>query len=147
MTFRDSPIIVINLQKQLDTLLRKKKEISFLERITIDEANCWRNFKMSSGVILAEPLYIALQMAGYTKDAHELINRQLVPIAKKQNIPLIKALEELCVEDVDLRVVKEKIPIEIWELLHHPERYVGDAKEKAMEIAEYARTWTHMMMR
>ena len=143
---RDYPIIVINLQKQLDTLIRKKKGISFLERITIDRTNCQRNFEMSSGVILAEPLYIALQMAGYNKDAHELVNRQLVPLAKEKNISLIEALEELCIKDTDLSMIKDNIPTKVLNLLHHPEQYTGDAEQKALEIASYAKEWSRKLM-
>ncbi len=144
---RDYPIIVINLQKQLDTLLRKKKGVSFLERITIDRDNCQRNFEISSDVILAEPLYIALQMAGYDKDAHELVNRQLVPLAKEKNISLIEALGRLCIEDASLSIIRDKIPVKVLELLHYPERYTGDAKEKALEIANYAREWSQKLIK
>ncbi|MBU0547036.1 MAG: lyase family protein [Patescibacteria group bacterium] len=144
---RDYPIIVINLQKQLDTLLKKKNNVSFLERITINRDNCQINFEKSSSFILAEPLYIALQMAGYNKDAHEFVNRQLVPMAKEKNICLIEALEELCTEDVDLRTVKNKIPTEVLKLLHHPEQYTGDAREKALEIASYARQMAQKLMK
>lgn len=136
---RDYPIIVINLQKQLDTLLRKKDGVSFLERITIDRDSCQRNFEKSSDIILAEPLYIALQMAGYKKDAHELVNRQLVPLAKDKKISLMKVLEELCIKDAGLRTIKNKIPAKVLELLSHPERYTGNAKKNALEIASYAR--------
>ena len=52
---RDYPIILINLQKQLDTLTKKnQKGIPFISRITIDIESCRRNFNMNSNLILSE---------------------------------------------------------------------------------------------
>jgi len=137
---RDFPIIVINLQKQLDTLLKKNKAgVPFMRRITINKGACQKNLDISANLILAEPLYIALQMAGYQGDAHELVNRKLVPLAKEKNILLVKALEQSAENDPDLHSVVSTIPEEIWDLLHQPEKYTGDAKEKALETVEYAR--------
>ena len=46
--YRDFPIIVVNLVQQLSTLLRKNdKGATFLSRLSVDEANLRRNFKMS----------------------------------------------------------------------------------------------------
>ncbi|MBU4511560.1 hypothetical protein KJ830_11015 [bacterium] len=137
---RDYPIILINLQQQINTLTKKNKEgIPFLSRIAIDPEACQKNFDMSSNLILSEPLYIALQMAGYQRDAHELVNRVLVPEAKKTNSSLIEVLERLADKDEYLREVLKKIPKEIQELFQHPENYIGKAKEKAREIALSAR--------
>ena len=132
---RDYPIILINLQQQLDTLTKKNKEgVPFLSRIAVDQDACQKNFDMSSNFVLSEPLYIALQMADYQKDAHELVNRTLVPEAKRTNSSLIKVLERLADEDTHLKEVLKRIPEEIQELFQHPENYIGKAKEKAKEI-------------
>lgn len=137
---RDYPIILINLQHQLNTLLRKNKDgIAFLERLSVNKEACQQNFSKNADVILAEPLYIALQMAGYKGDAHELVNRQLVPEAKKSNKALVDVLEKLMKKDENLNSVAGNIPREIWELLKQPKNYIGDAKEKALEIANYAK--------
>lgn len=136
---RDYPIILVNLQQQLNTLLKKNKfGIPFLSRITVHEDICQRNFEMSSCLILAEPLYIALQMAGYSGDAHKFVNRKLVPIAKEKEILLVEILEELAKDDSDLQTTISAIPKEVWDLLHHPEKYTGSAEKKALEIAAYA---------
>lgn len=133
---RDYPIILINLQQQLDTLIRKNKQgIPFLSRIVIDPEACQRNFNINSNVILSEPLYIALQMTGYQGDAHELVNRTLVPEAKKTGLPLIEVLKSLS----GGRKIVEKIPKEVRQLLYQPKNYTGKAKEKAREIALSAR--------
>ena len=139
---RDFPIILINLQQQLNVLLKKNKEgIPFLSRITVDRDACQRNFEMSSHLILAEPIYIALQMAGFSGDAHELVNRKLVPMATERKVFLVEILEEYAEDDPDLQKTINAIPGDVWELLHHPENYTGDAKEKALEIAAYAEEW------
>ncbi len=136
---RDFPIILINLQQQLNTLLKENKEgVAFLERITIDKKACKNNFEKNSHLILAEPLYIILQMAGYENDAHELVNSKLVPIAKKEKISLIEVLEREAEDDIILQAVIKNIPSELHELLKSPNKYIGDAKEKALEIVEYA---------
>ena len=59
-----------NLTYQLDTLLRSggKNKQPFLSRITVDTEACKRNLARSGGVVLAEPLYLALQMYGYEGD-------------------------------------------------------------------------------
>jgi len=139
---RDFPIILINLQHQLNTLLRpdKKTKVPFIARITINRDVCQRNFKTSSDVILAEPMYIALQMTGYSGDAHKLANHTLVPIAQAEGIPLIDALIQYAVDsdDTNLQGAIEAIPSQVMELLHHPERYTGDAEEQALKIADFA---------
>ncbi|MDO9399064.1 MAG: lyase family protein [bacterium] len=137
---RDFPIILINLQQQLNTLLKINNEgITFLERITINKEACQNNFIKSSHLILAEPLYIALQMAGYDGDAHELVNRELMSIAQEKNISLIEALELKSKNDKVLENCINSIPVEIKNLLNHPENYIGDAKEKSLEISNKAK--------
>ena len=136
---RDFPIILINLQEQLNTLLKENKDgIAFLERIVVDREACQNNFEKNSHLILAEPLYIALQMAGYEDDAHELVNRKLVPIAKQENISLIEVLIREAENDINLQTTIENIPRELQELLKRPDRYIGDAREKALEIIGHA---------
>ena len=137
---RDFPIILINLQQQLNTLLRKNKRgIPFLSRMTVNADSCQRNFDMSAHLILAEPLYIALQMAGFRGDAHKFVTHTLVPIAMERNIMLVQALTELVEDDSSLKRIVGRIPDKMLQLLHHPERYTGDAKKKALQIARLAR--------
>jgi adenylosuccinate lyase len=137
---RDYPIIPINLQHQLNTLLRKNKEgISFLSRLSVDGAACEKNFLQNSNFILAEPLYIALQMAGYSGDAHKLVNEKLMPIAKEENVPLFIALKSLTRNDNELNEVFNNIPEDIQKLLVKPQNYIGNAREKAMNIVRQAR--------
>jgi len=136
---RDFPIIIVNLTQQLNTLLRKNAAgVPFIERITVNSKACRRNFKMSSGVILAEPLYIALQMAGYEGDAHEVVNRLAVPLAIKESVPLILAIGKIAEGDEELQKALSQMPAELVELLGKPESYTGDAITKAMDVVRLA---------
>ena len=137
---RDYPIILINLQQQINTFLKEdKKKKTFLERLKFSEEASNMNFRKSSNVILAEPLYIALQMAGFGGDAHEFVNRQLVPEAQKNSRQLIEVLVDLSKDDEGLKAIIDNIPSEIMELSKNPENYIGDAKEKSMEIIHHAK--------
>ena len=80
---RDFPTIVVNLVNQLDTLLREASGKPFISRIAVDEASLKRNFEAQGDAILAEPIYIALQMAGYEGDAHELVNYIAMPHSRQ----------------------------------------------------------------
>jgi len=138
---RDFPIIVINLVQQMSTLLRKggSDKRPFLSRITVDRKACNRNFKMQAGVVTAEPIYLALQMAGYEGDAHELVNHQLMPRATQDDMSLATALRQMATEDSALWQVVQRIPPEVLVLLGRPEDYIGLAREKAQEVVDDAR--------
>ncbi len=133
---RDFPIIIVNLTQQLNTLLRSDGHGgTFLSNITVDEKACFQNLKKSAELTIAEPLYLALQMAGYEKDAHHLVNHKLVGRAKKTGISLYQALLESEGEDEELKEVIAKIPEEVKDLFQRPANYIGLAAEKAIEIA------------
>jgi adenylosuccinate lyase len=136
---RDFPTLIINLTSQLDTLLRTKKGSSepFLGRLKVDEEACKRNLSMSGDKILAEPLYLALQMHGYSGDAHEVINHRAMPLVSS-DVSLVQAVEKLTEEDAELRKAWENIPPELHELFSHPESYIGRAKEKVSETCARA---------
>jgi adenylosuccinate lyase len=138
---RDYPIIVVNLMQQLETLLRKDKNgKAFLERLTFDSAACKRNFNVSADAILAEPWYIALQMAGYDGDAHDLINHYALKISRERRVSLMVALDIIARDDMDLEEAMDKIQPEIRNLLEDPASYTGRAAEKAREIAASAKS-------
>lgn len=140
--YRDFPTIIVNLTVQLENLLKENADaIPFLSRISVDAEACRRNLSASAHLVMAEPIYLALQMAGYKGDAHELVNRKLVPVATATGQQLIAVLEEQSNEDDELRTALEQIPEEIRSLLHHPDQYVGQATQKALEIASIARAY------
>lgn len=132
---RDLPIIPINVQNQLNTLLREKDGKSFLRRIKIDTTRLKKNFEMNDKFIMAEPIYLALQLYGYQGDAHHLVNHTLIPEAKKNYTGLMEALENKSNnENKELHKVFNRIPVEIRNLLYNPEDYTGYAYQKAMEV-------------
>lgn len=124
--------IVILVQYQLERIVRA------ISKMEIDEEALKRNFNLNAHLVLAEPLYLALQMAGYKDDAHHLVNKTLVPKATPEK-PLIKVLEGLTEGDPSIAKVVNRIPEKVRSLLHNPEDYIGLAIEKAREIAKLAR--------
>jgi adenylosuccinate lyase len=148
---RDYPVIVINLVRQMDTLLRADKAgKSFLERINIDKEACLKNFKMSAHLVMAEPLYIALQQYGYPGDAHELVNHKVVPEATRTGMSLIDTMRCLARESYDASIpggradwqlfadALMRLPDSVQEKLGRPEEYIGRAPEIARETAARA---------
>jgi adenylosuccinate lyase len=134
------PNILINLQHQLNTLLKPNKKGSpFLLNIVVSEEMCRKNFAMSRDVILAEPLYIALLIAGYKGDAHDLVNQTLVKEANHQKKSLISVLIEHSKKDSHVGECVERMPREIILALQHPEDYVGDAALKSLKIVDMSR--------
>ena len=90
---RDFPTILVNLMNQLNTLNRQDDNgVEFLKRLVVDEDKCRENVDKLKGKILAEPIYIAMQMAGYKGDAHHFVNHQLIPFADEKGLGLGEAL-------------------------------------------------------
>lgn len=136
---RDLPIILINLCKQLETLLREKDGKTFLQRINVDKEACRRNFEVNAEFVLAEPLYIALQIAGYEGDAHHLVNHVVIPHAREKGLTLLEALHDIAGDrNDDTRDVLAKMSDEFVRILRQPSQYTGLAKEKAEEAVLYA---------
>jgi adenylosuccinate lyase len=136
---RDYPVILVNLMTQINTLRRRGADGKiWLERLQFVPEALERNFALSSNVILAEPLYIAVQMAGYEGDGHKLVSDVLTPRALASGRTLMAELEEVAAEDAALREVLERIPAELRKLLTHPESYTGNAGARALAIADLA---------
>jgi adenylosuccinate lyase len=140
---RDFPTIVVNVVQQLNTLLREKDGVPFISRISVDESACKRNLGTQSAVILAEPMYIALQMAGYEGDAHELVNHHALPFVTEKGFSLLEAVRAamLSVGQVDQLPLFNNIPPEVIKLLSSPEEYTGLATQKALQIAAAAEAY------
>lgn len=136
---RDFPTIVINLVHQLEILLRGNAHgIPFLSRMMINSDRCRFNFDRSAGTILGEPMYIALQMAGYRGDAHKLVNDELAPRVRRNGTTLISELQDLTQFNTDVAEAYEQIPKDVILLFKHPELYIGDASKQAHLIADLA---------
>lgn len=137
---RDFPTIVVNLVSQLNTLLREANGKPFISRISVDETALKRNFGAQGDTILAEPIYIALQMAGYDGDAHELVNHIAVPHSRQSGMSLLEATQWVLQQQSDNQVW-DRIPQETIDMLGKPETYIGHATMKAHEIARSAESY------
>ncbi len=140
---RDFPTIVVNLVSQLNTLLRRSEKtdnIPFIMRISVDAEACQRNLAMSGDAILAEPIYIALQMAGYLGCGHKLGNHSALAISKATGGSLFGAVRAILEEDGETVVLSawDNLPTKVSQLLRTPQDYVGLATEKALQIADAA---------
>ena len=133
---RDFPIIVVNVHVQLGTLLRRKDKDTptFLERLSVDADACGKNLALQGGLILAEPLYLALQMYGYEGDGHKLVNETLVPIAQAQRISLVEALEQS--SDDGAKLAWARVPEDVRRGFESPENYTGNAQHAARALAD-----------
>lgn len=129
---REFPTIVILAQYQIE---RISKVIS---KITIDKKSLERNFNQSKELIMAEPLYLILQLYGYKGDAHELVNHTLISKAKNSGRPLTEELIGLAGNDQKVGEVLSKIPKEMFDLLRDPHKYIGKAEAKTMEVVKKA---------
>ncbi len=138
---RDFPTIVVNLVSQLNTLLRG--DPPFIARISVDPEACKRNLELQGAEILAEPVYIALQMAGYTGDAHRVVNELALPLVK-QGSSWLYAIKKIGEDghDQELLDARSKLPEDVMSLISkiggNSEQYAGLATEKALEIAKIA---------
>lgn len=138
---RDFPIITINLAQQLETLTRTKNDKTFLQRLTVDIESLDRNVSKHAHLLMAEPLYIALQMAGYSGDAHELVNHTLVPQAGSQG--LLDVAQTLASQKgyESLRKALEAIPLDVQKSLQDSQTYTGHAQAKTLEVVKRAQRY------
>ncbi|OHA18512.1 MAG: hypothetical protein A2836_00865 [Candidatus Taylorbacteria bacterium RIFCSPHIGHO2_01_FULL_45_63] len=141
---RDFPTIVVNLTLQLNALLRVKESVgvSFLEGMVVNEEACKRNLALPGDSILAEPLYIALQMAGYQGDAHKLINEEVMPVFLEQRGASLFQIVRNQLALQGQQSIWNAIPSEVLELFSRgPQAYVGNAEAKALQIADLAEAY------
>ena len=138
---RDFPTIVVNVVSQLNTLLRG--DPPFIARISVDPEACKHNLELQGAEILAEPVYIALQMAGYTGDSHRVVNELALPLVK-QGSSWLYAIKKIGEDqnDQELLDARSKLPKDVMSLISevggNSEQYAGLADEKALEIAKIA---------
>jgi adenylosuccinate lyase len=138
---RDCPTIVVNLVSQLNTLLRG--DPPFISRISVDSEACERNLALQSDNILAEPIYIALQMSGYMGDAHDLVNHKALAMRKEYPTTYETLYQAVCevLEKEGWKArdeMKRTFSASIVDDLMTPEKYTGLAVEKALEVAKIA---------
>ena len=94
---------------------------------------------MNANLILAEPIYISLQLAGYEEDAHKLVNHTLTPMSQENGRSLFHNLKKLAKNDEKIAKALDNIPAEIKSIFYDPKLYIGKAAAKALEVAEWSR--------
>ncbi|MFH1182494.1 MAG: lyase family protein [Candidatus Woesearchaeota archaeon] len=97
-------------------------------RIKVDKNSLMRNFNMSKGRIVAEPLYLLLAYYGHP-NAHDYV-RKLTLEADKSG----KDLGKVALADATLQPYLAKFSKDQMELLTNPEQYTGLAAKKTEEV-------------
>lgn len=99
-----------------------------LESMKFDEDACRKNFYQSAKLVVAELLHLFLQKEGVS-DAHNLVNKKIVPIAAETGENLYEVMKKF-VGDYS------GIPEDVWNRLRNsniiqyltsPKEYIGDA--------------------
>ena len=101
-----------------------------MNKLTVDHVNLERNLAMQKGLVVAEPLYIILAAQGHP-DAHEKV-RILTLQAQREKRPL----EEVVMNDTELKGYLEKMTPHQQQILSNPSLYTGIAAKKAKKVAE-----------
>lgn len=137
---RSLPAIVVRLVYQLERLLAVTAEnpTPFIERVVPDPDACARNLALQGDLVLAEPLYIALQMGGYPGDAHHLVNHTVVELAKQYQMSLLDAVRAICRSDVAVAEAWRRVPDELKAVLRQEQPYIGIATERTHQICDAA---------
>ncbi|MEK7628165.1 MAG: lyase family protein [Patescibacteria group bacterium] len=132
---RTFPLILIYLAQQLETLLREKNGLSFIERIKFGTSCAGEKVRQEGRATLAELLYCALQYAGYPKDAHMLVSEKIAPLLHSGMRP-VHAVHAVAVSEKDdaLQEAWTRIPREAREILEsgNAALYTGRAAEIAV---------------
>lgn len=135
---RNFPAIVVLCQEQIERMNRT------FPKITIDRSALSRNFGLSEKLIMAEPIYLALQLYGYKGDAHNFVNHTLVPRASESGNDLMTEFIIISSENKEIEEVLSRIPEEIQNALCEPQNCIGKAETKTMEVVEKARAFLAM---
>ena len=102
----------------------------------VDRARMLKNLRSGGDLVMAEPLYILLAVAG-EPDAHEVV-RKLTLEAERRSC----CLSEVVLEHGDVcerlaGVLHARLGVSVEDFLAHPEAYTGRAAARAKRIAEH----------
>lgn len=100
-------------------------------KMVVDRQAMKRNFEMSKGVLIAEPLYILLASHGHP-DAHEVVRKLTLGAQQKG-----ASLYELAAADGKLRGYMEKFTQAQLKIIRQPELYTGIAAKKTEQVCRH----------
>lgn len=105
-----------------------------LGTLKVDKAQCHDNFWANGRLVVAELLHLSLQKAGYG-NAHEFVNKKLVPAARKSGNSLSDEMDVWVrrSRDKKLKAIWHAIPGWIKFCLGNPDEYLGDAVQNALD--------------
>ena len=123
------PLIPILVQCQLEKLH------GVVRKLVVDPAAIERNLELNSAVITGELAYMALQLAGYRGDAHEVI-KQLTNKSQQEGRTLRDLLQAAAADgdDKGLTAAWNAIPPRVQELIRQPQAYIGKAPEICRQV-------------
>jgi len=110
-----------------------------LESIEINDEGCRNNFQERGKLVTAEALHLFLQREGIP-DAHQLVNKKIVPTAREKGINLYEATqllvgsEEHLTDEITGKIMYDESGI--IKYLLSSEKYLGDAVKIAKREAE-----------
>ncbi len=110
--------------------------ISSMQKIRVNAPNMSRNLESGRDYFIAEALYVLLALNGHP-NAHETIRKLVVQCQEKNS-----RLSEQIWSQEDLQPYLDKMSARQKSLLVNPERYTGQAKQKAEQVCD---TWEEQL--
>jgi adenylosuccinate lyase len=108
-----------------------KRTIKTIKNIDINREKMRKNLRYSSDKLISEPLQILLSYYGF-QNSYEKIRSLLIKAEKEES-----SLETLIFEDEELLPFINKFNDKQSEILSNPEKYIGIAEEKTIEVCNY----------
>lgn len=108
-----------------------RRMIKVSSKLQVGKTNMLKNFKMSEGKMVAEPLYILLASLGHP-DAHEYVRRKTF-----ESFEANKSLHDMAMEDENLKPYLEKFTPSQREVISNPSKYTGIASKKVTRVIQF----------
>jgi adenylosuccinate lyase len=107
------------------------RTILLMENTTVDAERMRANLERSLGIVVAEPLYILLGLAG-TPHAHE-VARRIALRARERG----RTVQEVAAETPEAAAVLGRLTPQQRRALDRPETYTGRAAEQVDSVCAY----------
>lgn len=125
---RQYSAVMVYLFQQIKTSIR------LLRSIGVDEQHCKDNFDVSANLVVAELLHLSLQRCGL-EDAHQFVNKEIVPKAKETGQPLHVVMDQWCSNNRTAAAgdAWAQVDREVVKFFNNPAMYIGNAVEIAQK--------------